>query len=68
MSLSIRFKIPVVNLLDDKKICELAFATDKKKNHLNVTNSWADNADTSNHIYGLINYGEWNAPSVNLAN
>ncbi len=53
------------NLLDNKKICELAFSTENKKNHNNIVSSWDNTADTDSHIYGLINYGEWNAPSVN---
>lgn len=57
--------------LGEDTLCDLALegpggiSPAELKSYTSVKNSWDDNPDTSDFIYGLVNYGEWQAQSVN---
>ena len=54
--------------IGDKTICELEFGeeTPADKTYTSITNSWGNSPDNGDdYFYGLVNYGEWYAESVN---
>lgn len=59
--------------IDDDTICDLALegpggiSPPEDKSYNTIINSWDDTADTSDFFYGLVNYGEWQAQSVNAS-
>ena len=53
--------------LGDSKLCDLVLGEDppKVKSYQNIVDSWSHNPDYDNYFWGLVNYGEWYAESVN---
>ena len=57
--------------IGEETLCDLALvgpggiSPPELKSHTSVVNSWAETPDTSDFFYGLVNYGEWQAQSVN---